>query len=72
MKAINTQLPVLPGGRKPVIVVPDVRDGMISDATGAALPGADFLKVLSRGLDSELKANTIIRLNAERYDIRLS
>jgi hypothetical protein len=26
----------------------------------------------SRGLDSELKANAIIRLNAERYDIRLS
>jgi len=25
----------------------------------------------SRGLDSELKANAIIRLNAERYDIRL-
>jgi len=24
------------------------------------------------GLDSELKANAIIRLNAERYDIRLS
>jgi hypothetical protein len=26
----------------------------------------------ARGLDSELKANAIIRLNAERYDIRLS
>ena len=43
------------------------------EATGAE-PHGDLGKVRgqSRGLDSELKANAIIGLNAERYDIRLS
>ena len=41
---------------------------------GAFEPHGDLEKVggQSRGLDSELKANAIIRLNAARYDIRLS
>jgi len=39
-----------------------------------AEPHGDLGKVRgqSRGIDSELKANAIIGLNAERYDIRLS
>ena len=48
--------------------------GRFAKCSFVAEPHGDLGKVRgqSRGLDSELKANAIIRLNAERYDIRLS
>ena len=48
--------------------------GRFAKCSFVAEPHGDLEKVggQSRGLDSELKANAIIRLNAERYDIRLS
>ena len=48
--------------------------GRFAKCSFVAEPHGDVGKVRgqSRGRDSELKANAIIGLNAERYDIRLS
>jgi hypothetical protein len=48
--------------------------GRFAKCSLAAEPCGDLGRVRgqSRGLDSERKANAIIRLNAARYDIRLS
>jgi len=48
--------------------------GRFAKCSFVAEPHGDLGKVRgqSRGRDSELKANAIIGLNAERYDIRLS
>ena len=48
--------------------------GRFAKCSFVAEPHGDLGKVRgqSRGLGSELKANAIIGLNAERYDIRLS